>query len=107
MYAHNCVCMRTLMKPACSQHLMTDVAILDECRTRITSGYVDKNIDTTKLIEIDRTKPFTLPFTQVINSYWDFNEFDSWKHYSDGIDISTLSSLTLYMVEVKASHVFQ
>ena len=46
---------------------MTDVAILDECRTIVPSGYVGKNIDTvtTKLMEIDRTEPFTWAFTQI------------------------------------------
>ena len=44
---------------------MNYVAILDECRTIVSSGYVGKNIDTTKLIEIDRTKPFTWAFTQI------------------------------------------
>ena len=78
---YKCVCTRTLLKPTCSQHFkshheirhdtntykydMNYVAILDECRTIVSSGYVGKNIDTTKLIEIDRTKPFTWAFTQI------------------------------------------
>ena len=76
-----------------SKYDMTDVAILHECRTTVPSGYFDKThwynkTDQIKLIPV-------------------LNEFDSWKHYSDDIDISKLSSLTLCMVEVKASNVFQ
>ena len=82
---------RTLLKPTCSQRLkshhairhdthiskydMTDVAILSECRTIVPSGFVGKNIDTAKLIEIDRTKPFTWAFTQIKFTPV-FNEFD-------------------------------
>ena len=54
---------------------MTDVAILSECRTIVPSGFVGKNIDTAKLIEIDRTKPFTWAFTQIKFTPV-FNEFD-------------------------------
>ena len=77
---------------------MTDVAILDECRTIVPSGYFD-------IVEIDRTKAFTWAFKQ-IRFIPVFNEFDSWKHYRNDIDINELSSLTLYMVEVKESNVF-
>ena len=65
-----------------------------------------KKIDTTKLIEIDRAKAFTWAFTQtkIIPVFY---EFDSCNHYRDDIDISKLSSFTLYTVEVKASNVFQ
>ena len=66
---------------------MTDVAILDECRTIVPSGYFD-------IVEIDRTKAFTWAFKQ-IRFIPVFNEFDSWKHYSNDIDINELSSLTL------------
>ena len=57
-----------------------------------------KNIDTTKLIEIDRTKA---------KIHTGFYEFGSWNHYRDDIDIRKLFSFTLYTVEVKASNVFQ
>ena len=88
-----------------SKYDETDVAILDECRTIVPSGYLDKNVDVTKLVEIDRTKAFTWAFTQ-IKFIPVFNEFDSWKHYTDDVDVNKLSSLTLYMVEVKACNIF-
>ena len=77
------------------------------CRTIVPPGYLDIHIDATKLIEIYRTKAFTWAFTQTKFTPSFKNEFDSWKHYSDDIDISKLSSFTLYTVEVKASNVFQ
>ena len=72
------------------------------CRTIVPSEYFDKTIDTTKLIEIDRTKVFTWAFAQIKF----MPVFNSWTHYSGDIDISKLSSFTLYAVEVKASNVF-
>ena len=44
---------------------MTDIAILDECRTIVPSGYFAKHIDTTKLIDIGRTRAFTWAFKQL------------------------------------------
>ena len=42
-----------------------DVAILDECRTVVPSGYFDQNVDVKTLCVIDRTKAFTWAFTQI------------------------------------------
>ena len=41
-----------------------------------------------------------------LNSYRFFHEYDSGKRCSNDIDINELFSLTLYMVEAKASNVF-
>ena len=80
----------------------SDFCYKKHCRTIVPSEYFDKHIDTTKPIEIDRTKVFTWAFAQIKF----IPGFYSWKHYSDDIDISKLSSFTLYTVEVKASNVF-
>ena len=67
--------------------------MIKHCRTIVPSEYFDKHIDTTKLIEIDRTKVFTWAFAQIKF----IPVFNSWKHCnSDDVDISKLSSFTLY-----------
>ena len=78
-----------------------DVAILDECRTVVPSGYFDKNFDVKTLCEIDRTKAFTWEFTQ-IKEIPVFSEFDDWKKWND----TKMEDLNLYMVQVYSSNIF-
>ena len=88
-----------------SQYDDVDIEILDECRTVVPLGYLDKNIDVNELVEIDRTKAFTWAFNQ-ITSIPIFNAFDSWKAWDGTLDINKLSSLTLYKVEVLKGNMF-
>ena len=88
-----------------SQYDDVDIEILDECRTVVPLGYLDKNIDVNELVEIDRTKAFTWAFNQ-ITSIPIFNAFDSWKAWDGTLDINKLSSLTLYKVEVSKADMF-
>ena len=88
-----------------SQYDNVDIEILDECRTVVPLGYLDKNIDVNELVEIDRTKAFTWAFNQ-ITSIPIFNAFDSWKAWDGTLDINRLSSLTLYKVEVLKGNMF-
>ena len=88
-----------------SQYDNVDIEILDECRTVVPLGYLDKNIDVNELVEIDRTKAFTWAFNQ-ITSIPIFNAFDSWKACDGTLDINKLSSLTLYKVEVLKGNMF-
>ena len=46
-----------------------------------------KNIDTTKLIEIDRTKVFTWAFAQIKF----ITAFNSWTRYSDDVDFNVIT----------------
>ena len=88
-----------------SQYDDVDIEILDECRTVVPLGYLDKNVDVENLVEIDRTKAFTWAFNQ-ITSIPIFNAFDSWKAWDGTLDINKLSSLTLYKVEVLKGNMF-
>ena len=88
-----------------SQYDDVDIVILDECRTVVPLGYLEKNIDVNELVEIDRTKAFTWAFNQ-ITSIPIFNAFDSWKVWDGTLDINKLSSLTLYKVEVVKGNMF-
>ena len=88
-----------------SQYDDVDIEILDECRTVVPLGYLDKNIDVSELVEIDRSKAFTWAFNQ-ISKIPIFNAFDSWKAWDGTLDINKLSSLTLYKVEVLKGNMF-
>ena len=88
-----------------SQYDDVDIDILDECRTVVPLGYLDKNIDVNELVEIDRSKAFTWAFNQ-ITKIPIFNAFDSWKAWDGTLDINKLSSLTLYKVEVLKGNMF-
>ena len=88
-----------------SQYDDVDIEILDECRTVVPLGYLDKNIDVNELVEIDRSKAFTWAFNQ-ITKIPIFNAFDSWKLWDGTLDINKLSSLTLYKVEVLKGNMF-
>ena len=88
-----------------SQYDDVDIEILDECRTVVPLGYLDKNIDVNELVEIDRSKAFTWAFNQ-ISKIPIFNAFDSWKAWDGTLDINKLSSLTLYKVEVSKADMF-
>ena len=88
-----------------SQYDDVDIEILDECRTLVPLGYLDKNIDVNELVEIDRSKAFTWAFNQ-ISKIPIFNAFDSWKVWDGTLDINKLSSLTLYKVEVLKGNMF-
>ena len=88
-----------------SQYDDVDIEILDECRTVVPLGYLDKNIDVNELVEIDRSKAFTWAFNQ-ITKIPIFNAFDSWKAWDGTLDINRLSSLTLYKVEVSKADIF-
>ena len=88
-----------------SQYDDVDIEILDECRTVVPLGYLDKNIDVNELVEIDRSKAFTWAFNQ-ITKIPIFNAFDSWKAWDGTLDINKLSSLTLYKVEVSKADMF-
>ena len=88
-----------------SQHDDVDIEILDECRTVVPLGYLDKNVDVKNLVEIDRSKAFTWAFNQ-ISKIPIFNAFDSWKAWDGTLDINKLSSLTLYKVEVSKGNMF-
>ena len=88
-----------------SQYDEVDIEILDECRTVVPLGYLDKNVDVNELVEIDRSKAFTWAFNQ-ITSIPIFNAFDSWKAWDGTLDINKLSSLTLYKVEVLKGNMF-
>ena len=88
-----------------SQYDDVDIEILDECRTVVPLGYLDKNIDVNELVEIDRSKAFTWAFNQ-ITKIPIFNAFDSWKAWDGTLDINKLSSLTLYKVEVVKGNMF-
>ena len=88
-----------------SQYDDVDIEILDECRTVVPLGYLDKNIDVPELVEIDRSKAFTWAFNQ-ISKIPIFNAFDSWKVWDGTLDINKLSSLTLYKVEVLKGNMF-
>ena len=88
-----------------SQYDDVDIEILDECRTVVPLGYLDKNIDVNELVEIDRSKAFTWAFNQ-ISKIPIFNALDSWKVWDGTLDINKLSSLTLYKVEVLKGNMF-
>ena len=88
-----------------SQYDDVDIEILDECRTVVPLGYLDKNVDVKNLVEIDRSKAFTWAFNQ-ITKIPIFNAFDSWKAWDGTLDINKLSSLTLYKVEVLKGNMF-
>ena len=88
-----------------SQYDDVDIEILDECRTVVPLGYLEKNIDVNELVEIDRSKAFTWAFNQ-ISKIPIFNAFDSWKAWDGTLDINRLSSLTLYKVEVLKGNMF-
>ena len=88
-----------------SQYDGVDIEILDECRTVVPLGYLDKNIDVNELVEIHRSKAFTWAFNQ-ITKIPIFNAFDSWKAWDGTLDINKLSSLTLYKVEVSKADMF-
>ena len=88
-----------------SQYDDVDIEILDECRTVVPLGYLDKHVEFKNLVEIDRTKAFTWAFNQ-INKIPIFNAFDSWKAWDGTLDINKLSSLTLYKVEVSKGNMF-
>ena len=88
-----------------SQYDDVDIEILDECRTVVPLGYLDKNVDVKNLVEIDRSKAFTWAFNQ-ISKIPIFNAFDSWKAWDGTLDINKLSSLTLYKVEVSKGNMF-
>ena len=88
-----------------SQYDDIDIEILDECRTVVPLGYLDKNVEFKNLVEIDRTKAFTWAFNQ-ISKIPIFNAFDSWKAWDGTLDINKLSSLTLYKVEVSKGNMF-
>ena len=88
-----------------SQYDDVDIEILDECRTVVPLGYLEKNVEFKNLVEIDRTKAFTWAFNQ-INKIPIFNAFDSWKAWDGTLDINKLSSLTLYKVEVSKGNMF-
>ena len=84
-----------------SDYSELDVAILDECRTVVPSGYLDKHVDVKQLVEIDKTKAFTWAFTQ-IKEIPVFSEFDDWMKWND----TKIEDLNLYMVEVYSSNIF-
>ena len=88
-----------------SQYDDVDIEILDECRTVVPLGYLDKTVEFKNLVEIDRTKAFTWAFNQ-ISKIPIFNAFDSWKAWDGTLDINKLSSLTLYKVEVLKGNMF-
>ena len=88
-----------------SQYDDVDIEILDECRTVVPLGYLDKTVEFKNLVEIDRTKAFTWAFNQ-ISKIPIFNAFDSWKAWDGTLDINKLSSLTLYKVEVSKGNMF-
>ena len=88
-----------------SQYDDVDIEILDECRTVVPLGYLEKNVEFKNLVEIDRTKAFTWAFDQ-ISKIPIFNAFDSWKAWDGTLDINKLSSLTLYKVEVSKGNMF-
>ena len=88
-----------------SQYDDVDIEILDECRTVVPLGYLEKNVEFKNLVEIDRTKAFTWAFNQ-ISKIPIFNAFDSWKAWDGTLDINKLSSLTLYKVEVSKGNMF-
>ena len=88
-----------------SQYDDVDIEILDECRTVVPLGYLDKNVDVKNLVEIDRSKAFTWAFNQ-ITKIPIFNAFDSWKAWDGTLDKNKLSSLTLYKVEVSKGNMF-
>ena len=88
-----------------SQYDDVDIEILDECRTVVPLGYLDKHVEFKNLVEIDRTKAFTWAFNQ-ISKIPIFNAFDSWKAWDGTLDINKLSSLTLYKVEVSKGNMF-
>ena len=88
-----------------SQYDDVDKEILDECRTVVPLGYLDKTVEFKNLVEIDRTKAFTWAFNQ-ISKIPIFNAFDSWKAWDGTLDINKLSSLTLYKVEVSKGNMF-
>ena len=43
-----------------------DIDILDECRTVVPLGYLDKNVDVENLVGIDRSKAFTWALQRII-----------------------------------------
>ena len=88
-----------------SQYDDVDIEILDECRTVVPLGYLEKNVEFKNLVEIDRTKAFTWALNQ-ISKIPIFNAFDSWKAWDGTLDINKLSSLTLYKVEVLKGNMF-
>ena len=88
-----------------SQYDDVDIEILDECRTVVPLGYLEKHVEFKNLVEIDRTKAFTWAFNQ-ISKIPIFNAFDSWKAWDGTLDINKLSSLTLYKVEVSKGNMF-
>ena len=88
-----------------SQYDDVDIEILDECRTVVPLGYLEKTVEYKNLVEIDRCKAFTWAFNQ-ITKIPIFNPFDSWKVWDSTLDINKLSSLTLYKVEVSKGNMF-
>ena len=78
---------------------------MDECRTIVPSGYLEKTVDATKLVEVDENKAFTWGNNQMKQSVT-FTEFDIWKPFDETIDIYKMNDWTMYYVEAFEANIF-
>ena len=85
-----------------SRYNEVDVKILNECRTIVPSGYLNKT--GRKITEIDENKAFTSALCDIVRIPV-FNEFDVFMPYENQ-DPNTLCPLTLYVVEVFEGNLF-
>ena len=76
--------------------------ILNECRTIVPSGYLNKT--GRKITEIDENKAFASALCDIVRIPV-FNEFDVFMPYENQ-DPNTLCPLTLYVVEVFEGNFF-
>ena len=100
-----------------SYHTDTDIEILDECRTIVPVGIIQKPEIEKNVAEIDINKAFTKAFTS-IKKIPIFRQFDIWRQWSSELNVndmpsltqqscesSDLSDLTLYMVKVSNANI--
>ena len=89
-----------------SYYTDTDVEILNECRTIVPTGCINRQGEQEKLAEIDINKAFTKAFTS-IKQIPLFRQFDLWRKWDKTCNIDDMHNLTLYMVEAQnASMIF-
>ena len=76
-----------------------DIDLLNECRTIVPSGIIQKPEVQKNGAEIDINKAFTNAFTS-IERIPIFRQFDIWRKWSSKLNINDMPTLMLYMVEV-------
>ena len=87
-----------------SYYTDTDIEILDECRTIVPVGIIQKPEIEKNVAEIDINKAFTKAFTS-IKKIPIFRQFDIWRKWSSELNVNDMPSLTLYMVKVANANI--